>query len=122
MGEAAGEQAAEGRHADEGHGVVAHDAAALVFGDEGLDDGVAGGHTLHHAKADDQHQQEREPEDCERPKATRPAPKTPAEMGIIVMQAADCFAQGERERGDQRADAGGAHEKAERVRAAMEHL
>jgi hypothetical protein len=56
VGEGSGEKTAKGRHADEGHGAVAHDATALVFGYEGVDDGVAGGEALHHAEAYDEHE------------------------------------------------------------------
>ena len=40
--------------ANEGHRVVAHHAAALVVRDNALNDGVAGGHALHHAHAGDE--------------------------------------------------------------------
>ena len=62
MGEGSGEEAAKGRHADEGHGVVAHDAAPLVFGDQCLNDGVAGSESLHHAEAYYDHQKKRQHE------------------------------------------------------------
>lgn len=62
VGHGSGEQTAEWGHADEGHGVVAHDAAAHFFIDERLQDGVAGGEALHHAEAGDEHHEKRKPE------------------------------------------------------------
>ena len=51
MGQGSGHQASERRHAHEGDRVVAHHPATLVFRNDGLDDGVAGGEPLHHAEA-----------------------------------------------------------------------
>src|SRR5271170_881818 len=62
VGQSAGEHAAEGCHAYEGDGVKAHHAAAFTFFDDGLDDGVAGGHLLQQSEAADQHQKQRNPE------------------------------------------------------------
>ncbi len=42
--------------------VEAHRAAALVVVDDGLQNGVAGGHFLHHAEAGYYHQQQRKPQ------------------------------------------------------------
>jgi uncharacterized protein (DUF1810 family) len=57
VSERPGEQAAEGRHSDERNRVVAHHAAAHFLGDEGLDDGVAGGEALHHSEAYEEHEE-----------------------------------------------------------------
>ena len=122
VGERSGEQAAEGRHADEGHGVVAHDAAALVFGDERLDDGVAGGQALHHAEADEEHEEQREREIVGEPEENEAGAEDDGGDLDHGDQAADGLAQRERDGRDERADAGGSHEIAERVRAAVEHL
>ena len=122
VGEGSGEEAAEGCHADEGHGVVAHDAATLVFGDEGLDDGVAGGETLHHSEADDEHKDERQGEDVGETEEDKAAAEHDGGDLDHGGEAADGFAHGQRDGRDERANARGSHEIAEGVWAAVEDL
>jgi hypothetical protein len=59
---------------------------------------------------------------CDSPKPISPSPKTAAADGNHADQPAHAFARGQRERGDERAHAHRAHQEAERVRAAVQHL
>jgi hypothetical protein len=122
VGESTCEQAAEGRHTDKRHGVVAHDAATLVFGNERLDDGVAGGEALHHAEAHDEHEEERKREGVGEAKKDEADAEHDGGDLDHRREAANGLAQGEREGGDESAYAGGSHEIAEGVRAAVQDL
>ena len=50
-GKASGDQAAERRHADEGHRVKTHHPPPLIIVDDRLNNGIAGGHSGHESEA-----------------------------------------------------------------------
>ena len=117
--EPTGEQGAEGHHAGEGEGVPAHDAAAALFGDDGLDDGVGAGEALHHAEAGDQKSEHGQRQGVGEGEADQRRAEEGGGEEQIFGEAADVFSGGEIERGGEGADAGRRGKQAEGVRSAV---
>ena len=119
---AAREQAAERGHAQEGHAVKAHHSAALVLLDDRLQDGVARRHLHHHAEARQHQEQDRKPQDVRQGETDQADAESGGGQHNGPPQPQDRLARGQVQGPCQGADARGAVQETEGVRASVQDV
>jgi hypothetical protein len=79
--ETACDEAAERRHPDKGHRVIAHDSAAAFVRNDCLQDCVAGSEVHHHSETDNQEKEKRKPEPVGKGESDQASAEEPARDG-----------------------------------------
>ncbi len=118
----AGQKAADGRGAHEGHGVDAHHPRPLVVADQVLDVGVGRGHLHHHAQPDEEQQRHGQPEGPRQRQRDQPQAEKHRAADHDLLNAAGGPPPGQGQGAEQRPAADRPHQESQAVRPAVQDL